>query len=71
MADLVARIEQPLGLQRAMDARQDAGEFVTRHVQQAGAGPHAVIGRARIEFMEQHRLDRMVEPLQSNRGHFR
>jgi hypothetical protein len=44
----------------AAASRQPAGELVTRHVQQAGAGPHAVIGRARIEFMKQHRLDRRL-----------
>src|SRR6185437_9634470 len=70
-ADLVARIEQAVGLQRAMDSRQNAGELVARDVQQAGAGPDAVIGLALVQLIEQQRLHRMVEALRGNRGHLR
>src|ERR1700743_2234248 len=71
MADLVARIEQPSGLQRSMDARKYSGELVARDVQQAGAGPDAVVDGLFVQLIEQHRLDGMIEPLGRNRGHLR
>src|ERR1700758_1845800 len=71
LTDLEARVKYAIRLQRAPYALENAGQFVTRHVQEAGAGPHAVIGLPRVEFVEPHGVDALAEASRGDRGHLR
>jgi hypothetical protein len=71
VAVLQAQVQHAVGLQRGPEPLQRVREFGRREVQQAGAGPDAVVGGALVEFLEALHLHRLFDALGREAGDFR